>query len=673
MEKASHILTRILLGGKLEDKLAGAKIPLHEIEWDTPAFQMPEEPGREGNLKPVSSKTAEKNAFPKKSELKNDSARGKLLHFFANHELLAIETMAYTLLKFPDAPLEFKKGVMKTIQDEQRHMSLYLDRMHEYGVDLGGVSLNLYFWNILKTMRTPLDFVTRMSLTFEQANLDFALEYAKLFEEEIADEKTAKLLRVVHDDEVKHVAHGLKWFNEWREPNETEFDSYQKLLPFPLTPRRGKGGSRFFAAQSRKDAGFSEDYVLSMKVAGGSRGKVPDYFLFNPQCEIESQVSLSVPARAKIADLAPLMLWLAQEDDVVELPKKPNLAWLSEVYDLKGELPEMVYAKFGEAVPPSAGKYIAFEELKPWGWGESAWKRLSEVKEKLRKPPQFSKEDPLTKFFSKAWWKNELKSRDAEVFGRVLSSEKVFEEWQSENAAPEDRFLLKAAVSTSGRGHLEFSKAMLADSVLTEKIKKRIQSEGSVVIEPLLKKKIDFSIQYEIFASGEVKFEEPRFFLIDSHYQYQGALLGNWGGGTRYETEWRLIRENLRSIREQHQKAITILKEQNYVGPVGIDCLIYEAPDQMLKIAPLIEVNVRFTMGRVANEIERALGRKGGQKQAFWSMVNKSRLGPGDLDREFQHWMPTTPFEDAQSTWSVVIWDHSILTEGKIEEFIRKC
>lgn len=666
MEKASDILKQILFGGRLEDKLAGAHLHLNEIEWDHALVEMPEQPGRDGVLQPKAQKGVEKNAFPKRNELKVESTRGKLLHFFANHELLAIETMAYTLLKFPNAPIEFKRGVMKTIQDEQRHMGLYLGRMHDYGVDLGGVPLNLYFWNILKTMQSPLDFVARMSLTFEQANLDFALEYAKLFEEEIADEKTAQLLRVVHDDEVKHVAHGLKWFNEWRDRgangNETEFESYQKLLPFPLTARRGKGG-KFFSAESRIDAGFSEDFVLSMKVAGGSRGKVPDYFYFNPLCEIESQAihsagALNANLLAKVADLAPLVLWLAQEDDVVELDRKPDLRWMEKVIAVRGELAEVITPEASGR--PNTHRYAAFEELKPWGWGESAWKKLTEIKKQVRHLPKFNRTDPAQKFFSKEWWKTALKTAGVEVFGEVIADGNEWSAW-AEKIKTGDvnaRFLLKSSVSSTGRGHLSFSADMLNDPALMTKIQKRIQKEGAVVIEPLLNKKIDFSTQYEILLNGEVKASEPKLFLVDSRFQFAGTLLGNWSHHLEYSEYYRVIRENLKALRETHHQAIAILKEQGYIGPLGIDSLIYD--DNGLKIAAIIEVNARFTMGRVANEIERSLERKHGNKPALWKFLDKSETPESLLNEYGNQWLETSPFEQARSTWSAVIWSEKI-------------
>jgi hypothetical protein len=38
----------------------------------------------------------------------DENCRSRLLHFFCNHELLAVERMALALLHFPDAPSSFR-------------------------------------------------------------------------------------------------------------------------------------------------------------------------------------------------------------------------------------------------------------------------------------------------------------------------------------------------------------------------------------------------------------------------------------------------------------------------------------------------------------------------------------------------------------------------------------
>ena len=652
-----EMLEQVLWGGSLKDKLSGSGLTFHDLSWDRPT-PMPDQvgsPGRDLTLKPTERPTA---SFPKKSEMKEMHARGKLLHFFANHELLAIETMALVLLKFKDAPLAFRQGVFRTLQDEQRHLSAYLKRMEEYGVQFGGVPLNLYFWNTLKEMQSPLDFVSQMSLTFEQANLDFALEYAQFFESEMDDAPTAKLLREVHDDEVKHVAHGWKWFQEWKDPKAvSDFEAYRKALPFPMTPRRARG-SRLFAEQSRLDAGMTPEFVQSVKVAGGSRGRVPHLYYFNPQCEIEGKgFALSPAMRAKIKDLEPLILWLALEEDVVELSERPDLNFLSQVHTVRGEVPEII------TDPDELSRFTAFDEFRPWGFSESAWAHLESIKTRVRRMPRFSGTLHREELFSKGFWKDELKTP-----GSVIATELELHQWFKSAQESQQDFLVKTDQSTSGRGHLRLDPDMLKDPVLLRKLAQRLSSSGTLVIEPFLEKLADFSVQYEIHADGRVSEFPPRMFQIDPHFQYQGALLGQAWKGTPHEQAFEEILKQKSVWREKHLAVIAILKEKKYSGPLGIDCMVVKNKDESLSIESVIEVNVRYTMGRVAQEIERAAKRISPFKNGFWFFIRHDELLKHGVKSFIEleakltsehgsRFFPTTPAQSSQSTWTYVLLD----------------
>lgn len=651
----SHALfQQILCGASLSDKLLGFDLIFDQIEWSHQEFrldQVPELPGR-GFIGKVESDSG----FPKKAKLllENEEGfreRGRLLHYFANHELLAIETMALTLLRFPEAPLEFKRGVFKTLQDEQRHMKLYLTRMEEYGVKLGDAPFSYYFWNRLRDMQKPLDFIVRMSLTFEQANLDFALEYAKIFEQEMDDPKTAQLLRVVHDDEVKHVGHGVKWFKEWNHDEikrEGEWGAYLHQLPYPLNARRAKG-SVFFSEESRKLAGFSDDYIQSVKIAGGSRGRVPDYYLFNPECEIEADLpDLPKVLREKIEDLAPVMLWLAHGEDVVELPRKPGLSFQKQMFEYKGELPEMVTEQDVKKGLPAA--YEVVESIKPWGWGRRAFAHLADWKSQVRKHPSITPALMKDELFSKSYWKKFSE-------GIVIHSLSEFESWLQKNSNTTEEFIFKLSHSTSGRGHVVFQPCKIDEEV--KKLLNRKNLDG--VLEPYHQKLADFSIQYEIQSLPEgikIKRFEPRLFFVDDQLQYLGAWLGSLPQDHSLFPAWQAIEKQRDLISKTHEPILQHLISKGYVGPVGIDALITVD----LKVVPVIEVNVRYTMGRVAHAIESCLRKKGIVSPAIMQFHSKQELKSKQMGNFVQlaaslpadSYFPVTPEDTAVSTWVAV-------------------
>src|SRR4029077_16237708 len=113
----------------------------------------PKVPGRPAGLhfKPqVSGKTD----FPGVHLLEREQERGRLLHFFANHELLATELMALALLRFPEAPTAFRRGLYQTLKDEQAHTHLYLQRMRECGTHFGDLPVSGYFWRSVASMES---------------------------------------------------------------------------------------------------------------------------------------------------------------------------------------------------------------------------------------------------------------------------------------------------------------------------------------------------------------------------------------------------------------------------------------------------------------------------------------------------------------------------------------
>lgn len=249
--------SNILKEGSLAHKLTPAK----DIIWDENESWVSErysKPTREESI----SFSTEQIKFPGKGSLKNPHQRGKALHFFANHELLAIEMMAQALLLFPELTLSQRKSLVTTISEEQKHFSLYLSRMQELGVSFGDFPLNQFFWTFMEDISTPEQFYSVISLTFEQANLDFASYYMGLFKE-LGDEKTFSILKEVYEDEIRHVARGRnELLKKVSGPSEL-WSYYCENLPQNLTPARAKG--IVFDDEARKKSGLPEGFIDSLK------------------------------------------------------------------------------------------------------------------------------------------------------------------------------------------------------------------------------------------------------------------------------------------------------------------------------------------------------------------------------------------------------------------------
>jgi uncharacterized ferritin-like protein (DUF455 family) len=201
-----------------------------------------------------------KVAVPPVAGMRDPAQRARILHALANHELQAAELFAWALLAFPDAPRPFRAGLLGILADEQRHAKLYLERLAAHGAAFGDHPVTGHFWHKLEQMATPLGFVCAMGLTFENANLDFAGDYARAARA-AGDEATAAVLDRVHDDEIGHVRFAWTWLGKLA-PGKDPWAAYTGAVSFPLGPHRARG--KDFDAEARRRAGISDDFIARL-------------------------------------------------------------------------------------------------------------------------------------------------------------------------------------------------------------------------------------------------------------------------------------------------------------------------------------------------------------------------------------------------------------------------
>ena len=248
-------IENLFFGKTLEDKLC--HFPLREIK--KPSFKNHNltSPGRDKQIE-FSLKQVK---FPGKGSLQDEKKRALAMHFFANHELLAIEMMAGAIIKFSKFGHfeNFIRPLVATIHDEQKHLKLYIKRINELGIKFGEFPLNDFFWKFMKEIDSPERFQAVMALTFEAANLDFSYFYKNTFEH-LGDTKSSQIMDIILNDEISHVARG---YSLLQKKNRDVWKYYLDLLPPLLTPARSQG--IIFNEKARKKAGFSDAFIYSQK------------------------------------------------------------------------------------------------------------------------------------------------------------------------------------------------------------------------------------------------------------------------------------------------------------------------------------------------------------------------------------------------------------------------
>jgi uncharacterized ferritin-like protein (DUF455 family) len=257
---------RVLEEGSLAAKLLSPRDSAGKILDDSvrPPARFVDAPARIPSLALVEGR----ERLPKMGELARPDARAATIARFAHHELMAVELFAWALLAFPDADRALRRAWLVALEEEQRHLSLYLDRLAAHGSTLSEHRLNGYFWKVLPVRATdgatPLVFLSAMGLTLEQANLDFTRVYEAAFRA-VDDHATADVVRVVHDDEIGHVALAQRFARKIDVIARSDVERYRATVPFPLSAARAKG--KQFCADARRRAGLSDEMIAHVRTA----------------------------------------------------------------------------------------------------------------------------------------------------------------------------------------------------------------------------------------------------------------------------------------------------------------------------------------------------------------------------------------------------------------------
>ncbi|MCA9707195.1 MAG: DUF455 family protein [Myxococcales bacterium] len=615
---------RVLFGESLADKLWAPEAWVDEEPGAALGSVLA--PGRPAGLELA---TTESLRLPPTEAWADPRVRGRLLHAFANHELLALELMALALLRFVDAPPGFRRGVAQTLSEEQRHLRAYLGRMRALGVELGEQPLGGFFWRAMAPMPSPLDFVAHMALTFEQANLDFARHHAAGMRA-VGDEDTARILDEVHADEVGHVKLGLVWFERWRERGPSLFSAHRAALRAPLTLRRARGLG--FDREGRRRAGLPAEYVEQLASFQASRGRLPVVHAFEPTAELSlgTRGAYTPPraVRALTADLELLPAFGAHRDDVVLVSAAPSASHLGALGEAGLGVPEWVVVPgLDGPVPPEAVSHPRLAAVRPWGWGPRARARLSSLlpRSDLPAPPRSADavlhakttwvgvRERLGGPLDEPWLDGpEDRGEVARALGEALAAVERL------RARGHARVVIKAPHGTSGRGAERIDEAGPTPAQRGW-LARTLAVQGAVVVEPWLRRVCDVSVRTTVDPSGEARVVDVGRFLTDPRGQYVGAVLGPLSRAVHPEVG-RLLhdqgRDPERSARVFGALASGVgelVARHGYAGPVGIDGLVYRDRAGGLRLRPLVEVNVRPTLGHVAHGLGRRLapGRAG--------------------------------------------------------------
>ncbi|MEC0125279.1 hypothetical protein [Paenibacillus pabuli] len=159
-------------------------------------------------------------------------------------------------------------------------------------------------------------------------------------------------------------------------------------------------------------------------------------------------------------------------------------------------------------------------------------------------------------------------------------------------------YLLKDPFGVSGKGNM-----LIENEAMQRRIAEHLDKQerrglrSQFLLEPLLRKEIDFSSHWFIHKSGERDFISVQRMLNQQQ---------NYGGSIRADEALILLLENAGYF-DTMEKALRILFEDGYHGFVCFDSMILEDGE----IAPIIEINARKSMGLINAYLDKGLEKHG--------------------------------------------------------------
>jgi uncharacterized ferritin-like protein (DUF455 family) len=198
--------------------------------------------------------------MPKRRHGGSPGTRVALLHALAHIELNAIDLAWDAIGRFGGQPRAFYDDWLAVAAEEAEHHALLTARLGELGAAYGDLPAHDGLWEA--ALETRHDLLARLAivpLVLEARGLDVTPEMIRRLRD-AGDAASAAALQRIYDDEIGHVATGMRWFRReaarrgldpaptWRTLVDRHFRGRLKP-PFNVTARTAAGfPAEFYAA-----------------------------------------------------------------------------------------------------------------------------------------------------------------------------------------------------------------------------------------------------------------------------------------------------------------------------------------------------------------------------------------------------------------------------------------
>lgn len=308
-------------------------------------------------------------------------------------------------------------------------------------------------------------------------------------------------------------------------------------------------------------------------------------------------------------DLACLPAFFAEANDVVVVPYHISSSWIENMNSLGFTMPKFLTYR---ELPKENISY-----LRPWGWSPAAHfyfrdiynNTSSEFKDTVNSKWADSFKEVYSRLTARDVLESIIKDSNSSLYPNIdeIPQKCTSQEEVQVCVDSMDRVLLKAPWSSSGRGLY-----LLEPNVITEVNKQWIsgvlKNQKYVMAEIWKEKVCDLSFQYSVDSNGEISFLGTTSFETDSKGNYKGNYIHTESVWAKNPKLANFLQTDL--LKEVNSNIIMALREsvipKQYYSCFGVDCMIY-IEDDIYKIQPCIEINLRYNMGYLSMRLKEKL------------------------------------------------------------------
>ena len=158
--------------------------------------------------------------------------------------------------------------------------------------------------------------------------------------------------------------------------------------------------------------------------------------------------------------------------------------------------------------------------------------------------------------------------------------------------------VMKSPWSSSGRGLFWCNKNLTPS--ISGWCKRILEKQGSVMIEEAMEKMQDFALEYTC-QNGVVEFKGYSLFYTEGKGAYQGNALMTNEAIEDFLSKW-IVKDELLHLRETTKQFVEKEIAPTYNGTLGVDMFMYTDCEGQISLDPMVEINIRMTMGRLSRQ-----------------------------------------------------------------------